>query len=357
MDSRITAQKRADEIVAFRSEMERLRTEQALVLSDEQRDAVRRHHDRLLADFANSFDIDRDAQAKQLSVGMRVASFLGALALAASVFFLFYKFWGLLNETAQVSVLLGSSLGTYLLTMWLRKRDATGYFTGLSAMVAFACFVLNVVMLGQAFNLTPSDNALIAWAGLGFLLAYLCDSRLLLAAGILCLVGYLSARAGAWQGLYWLDFGERPENFLPAAVLLFLVPQIITHQRFPSFPSVYRVFGLLTFFLPLLVLAFWGSASYLDLESTTIEHGYQIAGFVLSAGVIWLGTRRNWSAVSNTGVVFFVVFLYTKFFDWWWESMPKYLFFLVLGLTAILILLVLRRVRGVAHASQARSKT
>jgi uncharacterized membrane protein len=48
----------------------------------------------------------------------------------------------------------------------------------------------------------------------------------------------------------------------------------------------------------------------------------------------------------NTGMTFFVIFLYTKFFDWWWEIMPKYLFFLVLGLTAILLLLVLRRLRA-----------
>jgi uncharacterized membrane protein len=50
--------------------------------------------------------------------------------------------------------------------------------------------------------------------------------------------------------------------------------------------------------------------------------------------------------VFNTGTVFFVIFLYTKFFDWWWESMPKYLFFLILGLLAILFLLVIRRLRG-----------
>jgi uncharacterized membrane protein len=357
MDSRISAQRRADDISAFREELERLRIEGALTLSEDQQQGVQRHHERLLADFAQAFDIDRNAQAKQLSLGMRAASFLGALALAASVFFLFYRFWGLLSETVQVIVLVGSALGTYMLTIWARKRDSTGYFTGLSAMVAFACFVLNIVMLGQAFNLTPSENALIVWACLGFLLAYLCDSRLLLAAGLLCALGYLSARAGVWQGLYWLDFGERPENFLPAAILLFLVPQFIDHQRFPTFPTVYRVFGLLAFFLPILVLAYWGRASYLDLESTTIEHGYQIAGFVLSAGVIWLGARREWPAVSNTGIVFFVVFLYTKFFDWWWESMPKYLFFLVLGLTAILILLVLRRVRGEPRALQGRSGT
>ena len=120
---------------------------------------------------------------------MRIASFLGALALAAAIFFLFYNFWGLLTDTVQVVVLVTASLGTFLLTMWVRTRDSTGYFTNLCAMVAFACFVLNIVMLGQAFNLTPSDNALVAWAALGFLLAYLCDSRLLLAAGILCLIG------------------------------------------------------------------------------------------------------------------------------------------------------------------------
>jgi uncharacterized membrane protein len=357
MDSRISAQKRADEIHAFREELDRLRTQRALVLSDGQEAAVRRYHDQLLQELARSYDIDRDSQAKQLSLGMRVASFLGALAMAASVFFLFYRFWGLFAEPVQAAVLVGFSLGTYLFTIWVRERDATGYFTILSAMVAFACFVLNIVMLGQTFNLTPSDNALIAWAAMAFMLAYQCDSRLLLEAGILCLIGYLSARAGAWQGVYWLDFGERPENFLPVAVLLFLLPQMLKHERFPGFPTIYRVFGLLAFFLPMLVLAFWGRASYLDLEAKTIEHGYQLAGFLLTAMVIWLGARQSWPAVSNTGVVFFVVFLYTKFFDWWWDSMPKYLFFLILGLTAILVLLVLRRLRGETPVSQAGRST
>lgn len=62
--------------------------------------------------------------------------------------------------------------------------------------------------------------------------------------------------------------------------------------------------------------------------------------------MIWLGVRREWADVVNTGLSFFVIFLYTKLFDWWWESMPKYLFFLVLGLSAVLILLVLRRLRS-----------
>jgi hypothetical protein len=39
-------------------------------------------------------------------------------------------------------------------------------------------------MLGQIFNITPTDNALIPWALFAFLLAYVFDTRLLLAAGI-----------------------------------------------------------------------------------------------------------------------------------------------------------------------------
>ncbi|MBI3094475.1 MAG: DUF2157 domain-containing protein, partial [Rhodocyclales bacterium] len=91
---RSEAQRRADEIAIFQAELARLDSEGVLHLDAAQQQAVREHHAALLASFAGRFDIDRDAQARQLSLGMRVASFLGALALAASVFFLFYQFWG-----------------------------------------------------------------------------------------------------------------------------------------------------------------------------------------------------------------------------------------------------------------------
>jgi uncharacterized membrane protein len=345
MASRTSAQQRADEIRVFRLELARLEQEGALELTGAQREKLTQHQSAMLAQYAASFDIDRDLQSKQLSLGMRVASFLGALALAASVFFLFYQFWGLLSEPLQVAILLVAALGTFLLTMWARGRDETGYFTNLCAMVAFACFVLNLTMLGRAFNITPSDNALIVWAALAFLLAYTCDSRLLLAAGILCVMGFIAARVGAWRGMYWLDLGERPENFFPAAILFFLLPQFVNQERFGGFASIYRVFGLLALFLSMLVLGFWGDLSYLDFSTNMIESVYQVLGFAFSAAAVWFGARRHWPAVVNTGVTFFVIFLYTKLFDWWWETMPKYLFFLVLGLTALLILLILRRLR------------
>ncbi len=68
-------------------------------------------------------------------------------------------------------------------------------------------------------------------------------------------------------------------------------------------------------------------------------------GFAVSAGLIALGIRQQWPDVINTGNAFFVLFLYTKFVDWWWDIMPKYLFFLVIALTSLLLLLVYKRVR------------
>ncbi len=344
--NRSDAQQRADAIGVFNTELQRLEAEQVLQLSEPQRSRLQAHQQALLTQYRAAFDIDQNNQARQLSLGMRIASFLGALALAASVFFLFYQFWGLFGEVAQVAILLSASLLSLGLTLAVQQCDSSGYFSKLAAMVAFACFVLNIVMLGQIFNITPSDKALLPWAVYALLLAYATEARVLLAAGIVCLLGFIAARVGTWSGVYWLDFGQRPENFFPAALLMFAVPWLRPQPRFAGFAMTYRVFALLALFLPLLVLAHWGDGSYLEYPSDNIEAAYQLLGFVLAAAVIWLGVRRDWSDVVNTGLTFFVIFLYTKLFDWWWLSMPKYLFFLLLGLSAVLILLILRRLRS-----------
>ena len=343
--TRVEAQARAEEIRAFALELARLETAHVVSLSDEQHRSIQEHHQSVITSLSNRFDIDRDTRSKQLSLGMRIASLLGAIALAASVFFLFHQFWGRLGTGLQVTTLIGASGLTYGLTLWIRRKDDSGYFTKLAALVAFACFVLNIQMMGEIFNITPSDKALLPWAAYAFVLAYMCDLRLLLAAGLLCVTAFIAARAGELQGIYWLDFGERPENFFPTAILMFVTPLLLNQSRYAGFAQTYRLMGLIALFLPMLVLANWGNGSYLALEPKTIEHLYQAFGFIVTGAATALGIRKHWPDVVNTSVTFFIVFLYTKFYDWWWEVMPKYLFFLVLGLTALLTLFVLRRLR------------
>jgi uncharacterized membrane protein len=352
-NSKGDAQRRADQIRSFQAELKLIEDEKVISLDESQRTAIASYHEKLLSHLSELFDVDISKREKQLSLGMKIASFLGALGLAASVFFLFYQFWGRFSPEVQVCILIASPILGLAVTMVATRRERTGYFSKLFGMVALACFALNLYMLGQIFNITPSFNALLVWGAFALVLAYASDTRLLLAAGLICFACFMSALAGTWRGIYWIHFGERPENFLLPAVLIFFLPYFIPHKKFSGFDVIYRIFGMLFFLIPVLILANWGRISYLRFDNSVVEVIYQIAGFLFSASAIWLGIRKNWPDVINAGNAFFVLFLYTKFYDWWWKWMPKYLFFLLIGLTAILALLILKRLRK-AGSDQAK---
>jgi uncharacterized membrane protein len=346
--SREQAQQRAERIHAFQQELAQLQAERVVSLEPAQQLAISAYHQQLLQHYRATLDIDADLRARQLSLGMRIASLFGALALAAGVFFLFYQFWGLFSEALQVTILLGSALGSLLLTFWIQARDGSGYYTKLAALLCVVCFVLNLSMLGQIFNITPSDKALLPWGALAVLLAYQCNQRLLLAVGLLCLGLFVAIRCSSWGGVYWLSVGERPENFLPVALLLFAMPQLFEQSRYSGFAGLYRSMALLFLFIPVLVLSYWGS-SYLPWSSKVVEAFYQVLGFVLAGLAIWLGIGRGWPEVTKVSLVFAVIFLYAKLFDWGWELLPKYLFFLLLGMLSLLLLVLLQRWRRSAQ--------
>ncbi|SEA08396.1 Uncharacterized membrane protein [Desulfuromusa kysingii] len=344
LQSKADAQRRVDQIADFQAELALIEQEKIISLQESDRSAIANYHADLIAQLAAAFDIDVNKREKQFSLGMKIASFLGALGLAASVFFLFYQFWGRFTTATQVLILIVAPLLGLSATVYASYREKTGYFSKLLGLVSFGCFVLNLSMLGQIFNITPSANAFLLWAMFAFFLAYASDVRLLLAVGIICSAAFLSAQTGTWSGCYWIHFGERPENFFPAALFLFLIP-LFPHHKYSGFSVIYRVFALLLFFVPVLILSNWGRISYMPLSSEGVESLYQLIGFICSAAAIWLGIRKGWSEVVNCGNVFFTIFLYTKFYDWWWDWMPKSLFFLLIGLTAILMLLIFKRLR------------
>lgn len=352
--SKAAAQQRVDQIQAFRAELQQLEQFQQLTLTDNQRDSIGQYHQRVIADLSREFDIDASSRDKQLSLGMKITSFIGALAFGASIGFTFYHFWGDISQIAQIAILCLSPVILLLATWRVAQRESSGYFTKLLSFVCLMAFVLNLMVLGRMFNVMPSENAFLVWAALALLLAYAADTRLLLAAGIVCIAYFISARVGVWSGMYWINVSDRPENFFIAAVLLFLLPRL-PHQRFSGFDVIYRVFAMLLFFIPVLVLANYGKASYLSLylDRDIIEGCYQLAGFAVSALAIWLGIRKHWPEVVNSGNVFFTIFLYTKLFDWFWDWMPKFVFFLLIGLLAMLMLTVFKRLR--AHSEQVKS--
>jgi len=338
------AQKRVDRIFSFRDELVSLEQTGVLTLSEDQKKQLTTYHDDILRTLASQFDVDTSSVQKQLSWGMRIISFLGAAAISAAVFFFFYRYWGLLTTPWQVAILIAGPVLATLGVEFSARKEKTLYFATIVGLVAFASFILNLSVLGKIFNITPSPNAFLAWAVFALILAYTYGLKILQIAGILCLMSYLSAEVGTWSGCYWLSFGERPENFLISGILLFSI-SFIPHRKLYDFPFMYRFFGLLAVFISILILADWGQLSYIMIPAEQVEHIYQISGFIVAGLVIWFGIRKQWPTITNLGATFFAIYLYTKFYDWWWEWMPKYLFFLIIGLVAVFLLLLFKRLR------------
>jgi uncharacterized membrane protein len=339
------AQKEVDQLLTFRTKLEELLSQGVFNLPEDQQKKVQGHIDREVARLQGLFEIDTDISSKRLSLGMRIATFLGGAAFCAGIYYLFLRVWASLATPAQVAVVI---LGT-LLAVWATdlaaKRERSLYYASLLGLVAFACFVVDLVVLGADFNITPSPNSFLVWGLFGLVLAYGYGMRLLLLAGLLSLLGFLSMEAGTAYGCYWLDFGERPENFIWAGLALYVIPTFWKHPSKPGFPVFYRLVGLLSLLLSILILSHWGEGSYLGFKPKVVEDGYQIVGFLMAGLAIWSGIKREHSEVTNIGATFFAISLYTKFYDWWWDWLPKYLFFLVVGGLSVALLFILKRLR------------
>lgn len=343
--SRREAQQRVDRIRAFERELARLEREDVLALSPESRERLAAYHAAVRTRLQERFDVDTSASERRTSWGMRIVSTLGALALAVAAYFFFYRFWGALSTPIQVLILIAAPCLAVAGMELASRREQTLYFTGLIGAIAFSCFVLDLSVLGAIFNITPSQWAFLPWGVFPLLLAYAYGLRMMLAAGILSLMVCLTATVGTLGGSFWTYTGERPENYIVAGIAAFAFPFLVRARRHDEFAPVYRIVGMLATFIAIFVLANWGASSHLRLDPGTVEAAYQIIGFLLAGLAIWLGIRRELGDVANMGAMFFIFLLLSKFFDWWWDWMPKYLFFLLVGSIAIGVLVVLRHAR------------
>jgi uncharacterized membrane protein len=298
-----------------------------------------------LAALADQFDVDTTASQKQVSWGMRIASTLGGLAISAAVVMFFTRYWGYFDTWVQVVILILTPFLALAGTEYVARRERAHYFTGLLSLVALVSFIMNLAVLSSIFNIVSTERALLAWGAFAIVLAYRYRLRLMLALGLWSLISYVAAAFSAQIGYQWLSFYSRPEHFLLLGLLVFGVPFCLRHGTNRNFAPTYRLVGALTFFLAILSLAEWGAPSYLSWDFINIERTYEIAGLILSAGAIWLGIVRNWTGIVNTGACFFTIFLFTRLYHWWWNWMPRYLFFALIGALAIGFVLAFKRIR------------
>jgi len=339
--ARRDAQQRADRLRIFRQELAELERQQVLALNDDQRARLEPFLEKTLQDLAAQFDIDTTESQKQLSLGMRVISALGGLALCAAVFLFFYRFWGSIPTAGQVGILIATPLIGLAAMYFVSERERTLYFTGLIGLVTLASFVLNLIVFGQIFNIISTPNAFLAWGAFAMALAYTFGLRLLLAGGLVCWLVFVPATIVSWTGVTWESFFERPESIIVCGFATVAVSVMARRD----FSATFRVVGLLAVLIPLVELWYNGASSFVPLDPKAIERTYQVVALLAAALIIWFGIRMEQPPVMNLGAAAFTMFLFMKFVDWWWDWMPKYIFFFIVGAIAIGLLLAFRKLR------------
>jgi uncharacterized membrane protein len=342
--TREDAQRRVDRIRAFREELADLERAGVVALDGVQRERLRRYHDETVASLATRFDVDATEAERRLSGGMRVASLLGAVALSVALYLFFFRFWGSLSTAAQVVVLTAAPLLALAGMEIAARMERTLYVAGLLGLVAVVCFALDLGVLGATFNVEGGPGAFLAWSLFAGLLAYAYGLPLLLFLATCGFTVFLASEVAAFTGHPWDAFPERPETLFLPGVLLLLMAGVKSPRR-PGFPPLYRSAGVVALGLALLFLGSFGWTSYLPWSRKAVEVTYQLAGFAVAALGIAAGIRRGWREVQGLSAAFFVLLLLSRFFEWWWDWMPRWLFFLVIGALAVATLVGLRRVR------------
>lgn len=344
-NARRSAQQRVDRIAAFRAELAELEREGGLVLTPEQRARLDDHLEGTLTVLGRRFGADVNESVRRLSWGMRLATLLGGVAFGAALVLFLHRIWGWLPAWAPVPLLTAIPLLLLAAAEAGCRRRLDPYYVGLLALAAGVSFVMGLNALGSVLNAVPSVHALVAWAAFAILVAYAYGLRLILGAGLALCCAYTAAVWVAVGGGDWASFFERPACLIPAAATLYGIPWLAGRRDPSDFGIVFRLVGAGVGLGALLLLSERRDLCCGVVSARTLAALYQLAGLGLSVAVVAHGLRLGRGGLVNLGAGAFVLFLFVRLHAWWWDWMPKYLFFLSVGLIALLLLLPFRHLR------------
>lgn len=338
------AQRRIERIDAFLAELTHLDREGIVTLSSDQRTAIAAHYDTVRAQLMRDFDVDTTDTAVQLSLAMKIASALGGLAFCVALVLFVQRYWGVMDTWLQVVLLMAAPIIAIALAEFASRRERTLYFTSLLCLVALAAFIVDLIELGEIFNLTSSPGAIAAWCALALFFAWRYRLNLQLRIGLVLLLLQVPMWIFYLGGYDWRNPFQRAEILIAAGVLL----GIWAIRQRESIASAARGIALAAILISLLTLSKWGGGSLLPLGEKTVEGIYTILCFAISGSAIALGIRRRWDETMILASVCFGGFLMVKMYDWLWDLIPAFAFFALIGLLSLVLLYTFRRLRETA---------
>ncbi|HEX3177915.1 MAG TPA: DUF2157 domain-containing protein [Methylomirabilota bacterium] len=333
---------------------------------------------------------------RKLGRGVTILVNLGAIALGAGLVVFFAGNWMEFGRAAKIASLVGLTLLFYVAGFELIRGSRWGFPKLGLALVFLGCvmFGTDLVLLGLMYDLTAEHAWSLLLQGAAWLsVAYVVRSRLVLFLALIGVVAWFGAEVGYCWGGYWLYLG-RPFHFIGVGAALMAIGGLHGRRGWRDFGAAWALVGLLLVYLSVLILSIFDVGRMFRLDASTapwLVWALFVAPYVLAVTAmvaIYLGggasvgdaptllvlfllvlatlasviattphSRAVWfilllslltsagiyvgiaweSAVFlNTSLVFFAINLYTRFYEYFWDAMPKSLFFIVGGAALIL---------------------
>jgi uncharacterized membrane protein len=233
-----------------------------------------------------------------------------AAVLTAISFWLVQRRHRHLSETAYEAYLIPGGLCTLVALTYFCKEVGAGagytFLTGLCALVLFA-------------------------EAAGF------RSRVLWVGCLLALMGWFGAfsTVHAHHNLFLgLNY---PARFSVFGLLIIGLSWLLgTSARTKQFQGITYHAGILICFTGLWGVSVFGNFGSLDAWQTVRQARmlpYAIATGASLAGSLFLGIRRNDAVLRDYSILFLLLHLYTRYFEYFWDALNKGLFFLVLAIS------------------------
>lgn len=167
-------------------------------------------------------------------------------------------------------------------------------------------------------------------------LGYCFRSGLIWLFALLSLGGWLGAETGyasGW-GAYYLGMNYPLRFTLFGGLLTAAALALENQEKLRPFQRTTLVMGLLYLFLALWILSIFGNhgdeATWARVKQIELFH-WSLLFAVASGWAIYYGLRHDNATVKGFGLTFLLINCYTRFFEFFWDSTNKVLFFLLLA--------------------------
>ncbi|RYD55183.1 MAG: hypothetical protein EOP56_16690 [Sphingobacteriales bacterium] len=232
-----------------------------------------------------------------------------------------------------------AALGTVWFWYLRRTKHNFGSFSYEVYMVMGALLLLSsLVYICKDAGFGAERNGFLAIATIMlFGLSVFFHSRVLWLAGIAALVGWFGAFT-TWQSSNNLFLGMNyPTRFAVLSLLILGATHYI--NRYKKLEYVQRltyISALLLFMMSMWMMSIFGNYGYLDewakVRQTQVL-AYSFVFGVITGYIFYLGVKHRDDNTRDLAVLFLLLNLYSRYFEYFWDSTNKGIFFLILAVS------------------------